>query len=89
MGSYDLELQKAIDKIKEKNYKLVMIQLPDGIKPEAKEIVDKIQGETDSKVIIWAGSCFGACDTPMGIEKLKVDLFLQWGHNFFNKIEGW
>ncbi len=33
------------------------------------------------KFLIWLGSCFGACDIPVGIEKLKIDLVVQFGHN--------
>jgi len=78
---YNLELEKAISKIKDKKAKTVCIQLPDGLKPRAKEIVDKIEKETNAKCIIWAGSCFGACDVP----DLKADLLIQWGHSEFKK----
>ena len=75
---YNLELEKAIKEIKEKKAKTVCIQLPDGLKPKAKEIADRIKEKTNAKVIIWAGSCFGACDTP----NLKnIDLLIQWGHS--------
>jgi 2-(3-amino-3-carboxypropyl)histidine synthase len=86
---YDLELDKVVEKIKEKKYKTVMIQLPDGLKPKAGEIVDTIREKTGAEVLIWMASCFGACDAPYGIDKLGVDLFIQWGHNKFNRVEGW
>ena len=76
---YNLELEKAIKEIKRNNAKSVCIQLPDGLKPKAKEIADKIEKETNAKVLIWAGSCFGGCDVP----KLDVDLLIQWGHSKF------
>ncbi len=78
---YDLELQKAIDKIKEINAKIVCIQLPDGLKPKAREICDALQSATDANVLIWLGSCYGACDWPLGIDKLGVDLLIAWGHS--------
>lgn len=74
---YDLELEKAVKEVKDNKAKTVCIQLPDGLKPKAKQIADKIEEETNAKVIIWAGSCFGACDVP----DLKVDLLIQWGHS--------
>ena len=76
---YNLELEKAIKEIKRNNAKSVCIQLPDGLKPKAKEIADKIEKETNAKVLIWAGSCFGGCDVP----NLNVDLLIQWGHSKF------
>ncbi len=74
---YNLELERAIKEIKKQKAKSVCIQLPDGLKPKAKEIVDKIEKETNARCLIWAGSCFGACDVP----ELKVDLLIQWGHS--------
>jgi len=77
---YNLELQKAADKIKKEKAKLVCIQLPDGLKPKAKEITDFLSKNTSAKIVIWAGSCFGACDTPK-IEHLDFDLLIHFGHS--------
>jgi len=75
---YNLELSKAIRDIRKQKAKTVCIQLPDGLKPKAKEIADKIEKETKVKVLIWLNSCFGACDIP----NLKnIDLLIQWGHS--------
>ena len=81
MENYDLELNKAVEEIKKNNAKSVCIQLPDGLKPKAKEIQQHIEKNTDASVIIWLGSCYGACDIP----KLEVDLLIQWGHSKFVK----
>ncbi|MBT7903579.1 hypothetical protein HN587_06975 [Candidatus Woesearchaeota archaeon] len=78
---YELELNTAVEEIKQENAKLVCVQLPDGLKTQAKEITDFLQEKTKAKIIIWAGSCFGACDVPLELEKLGVDLIIQWGHN--------
>lgn len=83
--SYNLELSKAISEIKKAKAKLVCIQLPDGLKPKSKDIAEEIEKKTNSKVIIWMGTCFGACDLPQGLEKLGVDLLIQWGHSEFVK----
>lgn len=77
----DLELNRAIKQIKEENAKRVCIQLPDGLKPKAKEITDTIKKECNIEIFIWAGSCFGACDTPRDLDELKIDLLIQWGHS--------
>ena len=79
--NYDLEIDKAVKQINKEKAKLVCLQLPDGLKPRAKEIQDKLEEETKAKIIIWAGSCFGACDIPVHLEKLGVDLLIQWGHS--------
>jgi len=78
MESYDLELNKVVSVINKKKYKLVCIQLPDGLKPKATSIADYIEKNTKSKVVIWLESCFGACDIT---EINGVDLLVQWGHS--------
>ena len=55
--SYDLELDKAVEKIQKHKAKLVCIQLPDGLKPYAKEIQEHVQEKTDATVVFWLGSC--------------------------------
>ena len=79
-SQYDLELEKAIAKIKEESAKLVCIQLPDGLKPYAAEIQQQLEEKTEAKVVIWAGSCYGACDAAVEAQRLGVDLLIQWGH---------
>ena len=78
---YDLELEKTIKKIKEAKAKLVCIQLADGLKPESKTSKQEIEKNTKAKVIIWADTCFGACDTPIGLDKLGIDMIIQYGHS--------
>jgi len=78
---YDLELEKVISKIEKENAKLILLQFPDGLKKYATCIVDYLEGKTDSEFLIYLGQCFGACDTPQEIEKLGVDLIIQFGHN--------
>jgi diphthamide biosynthesis enzyme Dph1/Dph2-like protein len=73
MNDYDLELEQIKKHIKQEKPKSVLIQLPDGLKPFATKIAD----ELGKNVVIWAGSCFGACDLP----NVKVDLLIQFGHN--------
>lgn len=87
--SYQLELEKAIEKIQQEQAKLVCIQLPDGLKPKAKEVVDKLEEASNAKVVIWLGSNFGACDIPLGLSRLNIDLLISWGHNLFRKEVGW
>ena len=75
----DLEINKAIEKIHQTKAKLVCLQLPDGLKPLASEIKDKLENKTGAEILIWLGSCYGACDTA-AVDKLGVDLLIQFGH---------
>ena len=82
---YKLDLQKLITTIKHQKAKQVLIQLPDGMKHKANLVVDAVEEETGAKAFIWLGSCYGACDLPLGMDILNIDLVVQWGHNKFNK----
>ncbi|MFH1276112.1 MAG: diphthamide synthesis protein [Candidatus Woesearchaeota archaeon] len=86
---YNLELNQVIADIKKEQAKLVCIQLPDGLKPQADKIEHEITSKTSAKVLIWLGSCFGACDIPLELKNLNVDLLFSWGHNRFVREEGW
>lgn len=78
---YELELNKACEEIKKAKAKRVCVQLPDGLKPEAEKIAKELKEKTNADIIIWLGSCFGACDIPKQVEDLGVDLLIQWGHS--------
>ena len=87
MENYDLELSRAVEEIKKANAKLVCIQLPDGLKPKAKEIQQYLEKNTNASIVIWLGSCWGGCDVPVSVQKLGVDLLIQWGHSEY--IRAW
>lgn len=78
---YDLEIKKVIERIKKEKAKNVLIQLPDGLKPKAEELQKEIKKHTDANVFFYAGSCYGACDTPNLPKNTKIDLLIQFGHS--------
>jgi len=81
---YELEIKKIVENIKKQKSSKVLLQFPEGMKPYAQAICDKIEGESDCECLIWMGTCFGACDLPLGVEKLGVDLIVQFGHSAWN-----
>ena len=80
---YDLELNRVISLIKKEKAKLVLLQFPDGLKPYATAVVDYLEEKTNAEFLIWLESCFGACDLPVGLDKIKpkIDLVIQFGHS--------
>ena len=78
---YDLELERAEKEIRQQKAKLVCIQLPDGLKPKAKEITDHLKKKTGATIVIWLGSCYGGCDIPLEIKRINADMIIQWGHS--------
>ena len=87
---YDLELDKAVEQIKKQKAKRILIQLPEGLKPKATEIVDYFEKEFPMKeFLIWFDSCYGACDVPLETERLGIDLIIQFGHSEWSeKLNG-
>lgn len=82
---YDLELHKILKEIKENKARNVVLQFPDGLKQYSNIITDYLRGETKANILVWLGSCYGACDYPLHLENLKgdekIDLIIQFGHN--------
>lgn len=87
MQSFDLEEERVKQEIVRLGAKRVLIQLPDGLKPEAPHLARTI-GETGALPIVSADSCYGACDlTTAETESLGVDLVVHYGHSKLMKHE--
>ena len=82
-SEYDLQLDNVIVEIKKAKAKIVLLQFPDGLKQYSSVVVDFLKENTKAEFLVWFSSCYGACDTPTGIERIKpsVDLVIQFGHN--------
>lgn len=78
---YDLELERVAKDIKDNKAKTVVLQLPDGLKDKAVEITSYLEKNTDASIIIWLNSCYGACDIPLELNSLNIDLLIQFGHS--------
>ncbi len=88
--TYDLEEQRIIAHIKQHGYRRILIQLPDGLKQQAEHLIPRLEQETGAQFLVWFGSNFGACDLPVGVKALNVDLVVAFGHNRYIKdAKGW
>ena len=90
---YDLEIEKVIADILKEKAKKVLLQFPEGLKPYSTTIVDYLEEQKEIKNVqffIWMGTCFGACDVPLEVERLGVDAIIQFGHSAwdFGKEKG-
>lgn len=79
--NYDLELDRVEKVIRREKARKILIQLPDGLKMKAAEIVDELEKRLRNvEFYVWFGSCFGACDVP-DVNENEVDLIIQFGHS--------
>ncbi|MDP3986917.1 MAG: diphthamide biosynthesis enzyme Dph2 [Nanoarchaeota archaeon] len=79
----DFEKEKLIAELKERKPKKVLVQLAEGIKQNAPEISDTIEG-LGIECIFSGETCWGACSVSVQeAEALGVDLIVHFGHAIF------
>jgi len=87
MKQFDLEEERIKQEILKLGAKRVLIQLPEGLKPEA-PYLSKIVEKTGALPIVSADPCYGACDLAAAdAEALGVDLIIHYGHSKMLKYE--
>jgi len=81
MSSFDLEENRLKREIAKRNAKKVLLQLPEGLKPEATRLASVVE-EAGAVPLILADPCYGACDLALEEAKaLKADLIVHYGHS--------
>lgn len=83
---FDFEEKKVVNEIKDKKAKLVLLQLPEGLKKEAVRLVNYFEKETNAEVVVSGETCWGGCDLALDEAKsLGADLLVHYGHAPFIK----
>jgi 2-(3-amino-3-carboxypropyl)histidine synthase len=78
---YDLEEARLIDEIKKRSSRRVVLQLPEGLKPHAARLAEKLQAATGAEVLVSGDPCYGACDLALHqMKELRADLLIHVGH---------
>lgn len=85
---FDLEENRLKAEVQKRGAKRVLIQLPEGLKPEGPRVAEVIE-KAGALAILSADPCYGACDLAMGeAEDLGADLIIHFGHSpYGNKPE--
>ena len=79
---YNLELERVKDEIIQYKAKRVLLQLPDGLRPFAYQIVNALKESTEAKFFLSGDSCYGSCDLALSQGRdLNVDLIVHYGHS--------
>jgi len=80
MKGFDFEEERIKQEIAKLGAKRVLLQLPEGLKPEGPRLAKIIEG-TGAVPIISADPCYGACDLATAeAERLGIDLIIHFGH---------
>ena len=76
-------MQQLIDEIKKAGAKRVLLQLPEGLKTKAIEIMNELN-KNNIESVLSADPVYGACDIPVNEAKqLNCDAIVHIGHNRF------
>jgi len=80
MKGFDFEEERIKQEIAKLGAKRVLLQLPEGLKPEGPRLA-KIIEKTGALPIISADPCYGACDLATAeAQLLGIDLIVHFGH---------
>jgi 2-(3-amino-3-carboxypropyl)histidine synthase len=87
MNGFDFEEERIKQEIAKFKAKRVLLQLPEGLKPEGPCLAVIVE-KAGALPIISADPCYGACDIVSDeAERLGVDLIVHFGHAKFVKHE--
>jgi len=87
MRRYDFEEERVRQEILKLGAKRVLIQLPEGLKPEAPRLATTIE-KFGALPIVSTDPCYGACDlATVEAESLGVDVVIHYGHSRLLKYE--
>ena len=86
---HDFQLDELVERIKANDNRLVALQVPEGLKMQALEMMDTIEDESGAKVILAADPCYGACDLVHDkMRSMGVELVAHMGHSQMNIDSG-
>jgi len=89
LDRHDFELDDLVERIKANDNRLVALQVPEGLKMQALEMMDSIEDKSDAKVILAADPCYGACDLVHDkMRMMGVELVAHMGHSQMNIDSG-
>ena len=86
---HDFQLDDLVERIKDNDHRLVALQVPEGLKMQALEMMDAIEENSAAKVVLAADPCYGACDLVHDkMRMMGVELVAHMGHSAMNIDSG-
>ena len=88
ISGYMIDIENAAVLIKQKGYKTLAVQIPEGLKRSVCPLVDYLKKETGATVLVCAEPCYGACDVVnYELKNLDVDGVVHIGHTAIADVE--
>jgi len=86
---FELEEEKLLRNLTKIRPKLILIQLPEGLKKEGFALAQLIENRTNIDVVVSADPCYGGCDVATDeASLLGAELVVHYGHTpFLSKTE--
>ena len=89
LDRHDFQLEELMTRIKDGDHRLIALQVPEGLKMQALEMMDAIETDTSAKVVLAADPCYGACDLVHDkMQMMGVELVAHMGHSQMNIDSG-
>ncbi|MGB2276556.1 MAG: diphthamide synthesis protein, partial [Candidatus Poseidoniaceae archaeon] len=89
LDRHDFQLEELMTRIKDGDHRLIALQVPEGLKMQALEMMDAIETDTSAKVVLAADPCYGACDLVHDkMRMMGVELVAHMGHSQMNIDSG-
>ena len=89
LDRHDFQLEELIERIQKNDNRLVALQVPEGLKMQALEMMDEIESGSGAKVVLAADPCYGACDLVHDkMRMMGVELVAHMGHSQMNIDSG-
>ena len=81
MKGFDFEEERIKQEIAKLGAKRVLLQLPEGLKPEGPRLAEVVE-KAGALPIVSADPCYGACDLAIDeAGRLSVDMVVHFGHS--------
>jgi len=86
-ATFDLEEERLIEEVRKRQAKRVLIQLPEGLKPEGPRLASIVE-KAGALAVVSADPCYGACDMAFqDAQSLGADLLVHYGHSEMTRQE--
>jgi 2-(3-amino-3-carboxypropyl)histidine synthase len=88
ISGYNIEIERAAETIKNKGYKTIALQIPEGLKSHIFPLVEYLESETGATLLVSADPCYGACDVVnYELKNMDVDCVIHLGHTAIPDVE--